>query len=327
MLLVLFQPVAFAQSRTVGGVVKDSDGEPMPGVSVMLGSNGKVGAVTDIDGKWSLSIDGKSPVLVFSFLGMETQEVKVADGQKTVNVTMKESGTMLDQVVITGYTQTSTKKMTGSVAVLTTKDLIDKPQSSIDAMLQGQMAGVSVSATSGQPGRTQEIRIRGQATLTGDQSPLWVVDGVPLQGEMPNVSDSQLKTGGLEDFLINGVGDINPSDIENISILKDASAAAIYGSRAANGVIVVTTKRGADGPMRVNYSGNVSVTFRPQRDAALMNSAEKIDWEQELWDEFSAERFGGGRHISGRRHRRNGALRLREVRFHGRGRGCAEPLS
>ena len=294
MLLVLFQPVAFAQSRTVGGVVKDSDGEPMPGVSVMLGSNGKVGAVTDIDGKWSLSIDGKSPVLVFSFLGMETQEVKVADGQKTVNVTMKESGTMLDQVVITGYTQTSTKKMTGSVAVLTTKDLIDKPQSSIDAMLQGQMAGVSVSATSGQPGRTQEIRIRGQATLTGDQSPLWVVDGVPLQGEMPNVSDSQLKTGGLEDFLINGVGDINPSDIENISILKDASAAAIYGSRAANGVIVVTTKRGADGPMRVNYSGNVSVTFRPQRDAALMNSAEKIDWEQELWDEFSAERFGGG---------------------------------
>ena len=187
--------------------------------------------------------------------------------------------------------------MTGSVEVLTTKDLIDKPQSSIDAMLQGQLAGVSVSATSGQPGRTQEIRIRGQATLTGDQSPLWVVVGVPLQGGMPNVSDSQLKTGGLEDFLINGVGDINPNDIENISILKDASAAAIYGSRAANGVIVVTTKRGSDGPMHVNYSGNVSVTFRPQRDAALMNSSEKIDWEQELWDEFSAERFGGARHI------------------------------
>lgn len=287
--------VASAQIRTVGGTVKDSDGVPMPGVSVMLSGNGKVGAVTDIDGKWSLGISGKSPVIVFSFLGMETQEVKVADGQKTVNVTMKEVGTMLDQVVITGYTQTSTKKMTGSVEVLTTKDLIDKPQSSVDAMLQGQLAGVSVTATSGQPGRSQEIRIRGQATLTGDQSPLWVVDGVPLQGGMPNVSDSQLKTGGLEDFLINGVGDINPNDIENISILKDASAAAIYGSRAANGVIVVTTKRGSDGPMHVNYSGNVSVTFRPQRDAALMNSSEKIDWEQELWDEFSAERFGGGK--------------------------------
>ena len=240
---------------------------------------------------------------------------------------MKEAGTMLDQVVITGYTQTSTKKMTGSVEVLTTKDLIDKPQSSIDAMLQGQLAGVSVNATSGQPGRTQEIRIRGQATLTGDQSPLWVVDGVPLQGGMPNVSDSQLKTGGLEDFLINGVGDINPNDIENISILKDASAAAIYGSRAANGVIVVTTKRGSDGPMHVNYSGNVSVTFRPQRDAALMNSSEKIDWEQELWDEFSAERFGGGQDISCRRNRRHGALRLREVRRDGRGQGCAGQVS
>ena len=240
---------AFAQTRTVSGTVTDSDGVPMPGVSVMLGSDGKVGAVTDIDGKWTLGLSGKSQVIVFSFLGMETQEVKVADGQKVINVTMKEAGTMLDQVVITGYTQTSTKKMTGSVEVLTTKDLIDKPQSSIDAMLQGQLAGVSVSATSGQPGRTQEIRIRGQATLTGDQSPLWVVDGVPLQGGMPNVSDSQLKTGGLEDFLINGVGDINPNDIENISILKDASAAAIYGSRAANGVIVVTTKRGSDGPM------------------------------------------------------------------------------
>lgn len=299
--LLLCGPVAcfsaFAQTRTVSGTVTDSDGVPMPGVSVMLGSDGKVGAVTDIDGKWTLGLFGKSQVIVFSFLGMETQEVKVADGQKVINVTMKEAGTMLDQVVITGYTQTSTKKMTGSVEVLTTKDLIDKPQSSIDAMLQGQLAGVSVSATSGQPGRTQEIRIRGQATLTGDQSPLWVVDGVPLQGGMPNVSDSQLKTGGLEDFLINGVGDINPNDIENISILKDASAAAIYGSRAANGVIVVTTKRGSDGPMHVNYSGNVSVTFRPQRDAALMNSSEKIDWEQELWDEFSAERFGGARHI------------------------------
>ena len=299
MVLLLCESVicfsAFAQTRTVRGTVTDSDGVPMPGVSVMFGSDGKVGTVTDIDGKWSLGLSGKSQVIVFSFLGMETQEVKVADGQKVINVTMKEAGTMLDQVVITGYTQTSTKKMTGSVEVLTTKDLIDKPQSSIDAMLQGQLAGVSVSATSGQPGRTQEIRIRGQATLTGDQSPLWVVDGVPLQGGMPNVSDSQLKTGGLEDFLINGVGDINPNDIENISILKDASAAAIYGSRAANGVIVVTTKRGSDGPMHVNYSGNVSVTFRPQRDAALMNSSEKIDWEQELWDEFSAERFGGGK--------------------------------
>ena len=292
---LLLPLTALSQSRSVSGTVVDSAGEPLPGVGVILKGSEKTGTVTDLDGKWTLSVSGEKPVLEFSFLGMETQSVEVGKGQKIVNVTMKEGGMMLDQVVITGYTQTSTKKMTGSVAVMTTKDLVDKPQSSIDAMLQGQLAGVSVSATSGQPGRTQEIRIRGQATLTGDQSPLWVVDGVPLQGGMPDVSDSQLKTGGLEDFLINGVGDINPSDIENISILKDASAAAIYGSRAANGVIVVTTKRGGDGPMRVNYTGNVSVTFRPERDAELMNSSEKIDWEQELWDEFSAERYASGK--------------------------------
>mgnify|MGYP003303573838 FL=1 len=140
----------------------------------------------------------------------------------------------------------------------------------------------------------QEIRIRGQSTLTGNASPLWVVDGVPLQGELPQVYDSQLKTGGIEDLFINGVGDINPNDIENISILKDASAAAIYGSRAANGVIVITTKRGREGPMKVNYSGNVSVMMAPERNGNLMNSAEKIAWEQELWNEFSAPRMNAG---------------------------------
>ena len=111
---------------------------------------------------------------------------------------------------------------------------------------------------------------------------------------MPDLYESQLKTGGIDDIFVNGIGDINPGDIENISILKDASASAIYGSRAANGVIVITTKRGTDGPVRVNYSGNVSVILAPQRDANLMDSAEKIAWEDELWNEFSRERFESG---------------------------------
>jgi len=285
--------VSLAQGGRVSGKVSDEDGIPLAGVNIIVKGT-KTGVMSDGDGNYSISPKSFPAVLSFSFLGMETEDISVKKPQENLSVTMKASGLAIEQTVITGYTQTNVKKITGSVGVLTSKNLEDQARSSIDAMLQGQLAGVAVTATSGQPGRNQEIRIRGQSTLTGDASPLWVVDGVPLQGELPQVYDSQLKTGGIEDLFINGVGDINPNDIENISILKDASAAAIYGSRAANGVIVITTKRGREGPMRVNYSGNVSVLMAPQRDGNLMNAAEKIAWEQELWDEFSAPRMAAG---------------------------------
>jgi TonB-linked SusC/RagA family outer membrane protein len=283
-----------AQSAHISGTIEDEYGVPMAGVNVMIKGT-KKGTMSDVDGNFSVSTSTFPSTLTFSFLGMETLEIPVSKATDAMKVIMKEGGLSIEQTVITGYTQTSIKKITGSVGVLTSKNLEDQAKSSIDAMLQGQLAGVAVTATTGQPGRNQEIRIRGQSTLTGDASPLWVVDGVPLQGELPQVYDSQLKTGGLEDLFINGVGDINPNDIENISILKDASAAAIYGSRAANGVIVITTKRGREGPMRVNYSGNVSVVMAPQRDGNLMNSAQKIAWEQELWDEFSVPGLTAGK--------------------------------
>lgn len=283
----------YAQSITLAGSVQDESDIPLAGVSVLVKGT-KAGTMTDGDGKFSISVKSLPVTLAFSFLGMEADDLVVNSSEKYLNITMKEAGLSIEHTVITGYTQTSIKKITGSVGVLTAKSISEKANSSIDAMLQGQLAGVSVTATSGQPGRNQEIRIRGQSTLTGDASPLWVVDGVPLQGELPQVYDSQLKTGGIENLFINGVGDINPNDIDNISILKDASAAAIYGSRAANGVIVITTKRGREGPMKVNYSGNVSVVMAPERDGNLMNSAEKIAWEQELWDEFSAPRMAAG---------------------------------
>ena len=284
---------AFAQGGVVSGTISDEDNIPLAGVNILIKGT-KTGAMSDIDGNFTINVSSFPSTLSFSFLGMEDIEIKVTKSQLNLPVTMKAGGLAIEQTVITGYTQTNIKKITGSVSVLTSKNLEQQAKSSIDAMLQGQMAGVAVTATSGQPGRNQEIRIRGQSTLTGDASPLWVVDGVPLQGELPQVYDSQFKTGGIEDLFINGIGDINPNDIENISILKDASAAAIYGSRAANGVIVITTKRGREGPMRVNYSGNVSVIMAPERNGNLMNSAEKIAWEQELWDEFSAPRLAAG---------------------------------
>lgn len=278
---------AIAQPNRIAGIVEDEAGIPLAGVNVMI-KDTKNGTMSDVDGNFSINASSLPATISFSFLGMETLDITVKKATTDMKVVMKEGGLAIEQTVITGYTQTNIKKITGSVSVLTSKNLEQQAKSSIDAMLQGQMAGVAVTATTGQPGRNQEIRIRGQSTLTGDSSPLWVVDGVPLQGELPQVYDSQFKTGGIEDLFINGIGDINPNDIENISILKDASAAAIYGSRAANGVIVITTKRGREGPMRVNYSGNVSVLMAPQRNGNLMNSAEKIAWEQELWNEFSS---------------------------------------
>ena len=149
-------------------------------------------------------------------------------------------------------------------------------------------------AKSGRPGESAKIRIRGTNTLTGDAEPLWVIDGVPLQRNIPSIEKGRIKAGDFNDIFANGIAGINPNDIENITILKDASAAAIYGSRAAGGVIVITTKRGKIGKMAVNYSANFSMVMKPQRDGDLMNSKQKLAWEQELWDEFSADGFTNG---------------------------------
>ena len=201
----------------------------------------------------------------------------------------------MDEVIVsTGYTQTTQKRTTGSVAVVGREVFENKVPTSIDQLLQGQVAGVSIVAKSGRPGESAKIRIRGTNTLTGDAEPLWVVDGVPLQRNIPSIEKGRIKAGDFNDIFANGIAGINPNDIENITILKDASAAAIYGSRAAGGVIVITTKRGKIGKMAVNYSANFSMVMKPQRDGDLMNSKQKLAWEQELWDEFSADGFTNG---------------------------------
>ena len=201
----------------------------------------------------------------------------------------------LDEVIVsTGYTQTTQKRTTGSVAVVGREVFENKVPTSIDQLLQGQVAGVSIVAKSGRPGESAKIRIRGTNTLTGDAEPLWVIDGVPLQRNIPSIEKGRIKAGDFNDIFANGIAGINPNDIENITILKDASAAAIYGSRAAGGVIVITTKRGKVGKMAVNYSANFSMVMKPQRDGDLMNSKQKLAWEQELWDEFSADGFTNG---------------------------------
>lgn len=201
-----------------------------------------------------------------------------------------ERADTLSQSVVTGYTQTTLRRVTGSVAVISGDVFAGKPAVSLDALMAGEVAGVSIRATSGQPGTQAKIRIRGTSNLSGNSEPLWVVDGVPVQNES-NLTSSQIAAGGLDDIFFGGIGHIDPGDIESVTILKDAAAAAIYGSRASNGVIVITTRHGRKGRPQVRYSATLTGAFRPQRSVALMDSAEKIDWEQTLWNEFSAAGF------------------------------------
>ena len=280
--------------KVIKGSVKDEDGAPLPGVTVMIKGT-TMGVSTDAAGNFVLDMPDEYQVLQFSFIGMETQDVKLADTETHVNVMLKMAVGQLDEVVVsTGYTQTTQKRTTGSVAVVGREVFENKVPTSIDQLLQGQVAGVSIVAKSGRPGESAKIRIRGTNTLTGDAEPLWVVDGVPLQRNIPSIEKGRIKAGDFNDIFANGIAGINPNDIENITILKDASAAAIYGSRAAGGVIVITTKRGKVGKMAVNYSANFSMVMKPQRDGNLMNSKQKLAWEQELWDEFSADGFTNG---------------------------------
>lgn len=294
LLSVLLQcGAAFAQPRSVTGRVADVNGMPVVGATVVVKEARNSGAITDSDGRYQIRIPEGGKTLLFSFVGYQTQEQVVAPGRTRLDVVLQPSSMEIEQVVVTGYSQTTVKKVTGSVGILTADELQLKPQTSVDAMMQGELAGVTVTPTTGRPGASQRIRIRGIANLSGNTTPLWVVDGVPLQNEGPstNLSSNELKAGGFDDIFIYGIGGVNPSDIESIVVLKDAAAAAIYGSRAANGVIVVTTKRGKAGKMKVNFSSNVTVSFRPQRQPSLMNTAEKLAWEQELWDEFAAEKY------------------------------------
>lgn len=294
--LILSAYSAAAQDIVVSGSVKDSNGEPLIGVVVQVDqTKPAIYCISDLDGRFSLKVPKGKDRLVFSSLGMNSTSVILAQGQTRVDVTMTEEAEMLDQVVVTGYAQTTTKRITGSVGIVTMDKIKDEPLTSIDAILQGKVSGVQINTVSGQPGRSQQIKIRGTTTLsTNGASPLWVVDGVPLQNESPNMTDSELKAAGFESLFIDGIGSINPNDIESVTVLKDAAASAIYGSKASNGVIVVTTKHGNEGKMQVSYSGNVSVTMAPLRSSSLMDSAQKIAWEEELWNEFAADRFSSG---------------------------------
>ena len=271
--------------------IVDENGEALPGATVKA-SDKSVGVVSDINGKASLWA-AKGATLTISYIGMKTKTLKV-NRSMTGDIALENETATIEQVVVTGYSQTDIRKSTGSVGILTEKELKDQPLANVDMLMQGKLAGVNVQAVSGRPGESAKIRIRGTASITGNNEPLWVIDGVPLQKNIPAMGNSYIRSGDFSTLYANGVAGIAPQNIESITVLKDAAAAAIYGSQAQSGVIVITTKKGQAGNIHVSYSGNVTVQTSPSRDANLMNTEEKLAYEQSIWDEFSAKGYANG---------------------------------
>ncbi len=246
----------WAQSLTVSGVTKDIKGEPLPAVTI-LEKGTQNGVVTDMDGKYTLKVNPNA-TLVFSFIGFTPKEVAIG-AQSVVDVVLEEDAKTLGEVVVVGYGTQRKKDLTGSISTISERNFQRGNIASPEQLIAGKIAGVAVTAPSGAPGAGSRIRIRGGASL-GDDNPLIVVDGVPLGND---------GIGGIA----NGLSLINPNDIESITVLKDASASAIYGSRASNGVILVVTKKGSKGAMKINFSTVLSLA-QPQGFVPVMTGDE-----------------------------------------------------
>ena len=256
LVLAVTSTMAWAQGNVSGKVV-DATGEPVIGASVVVKGT-TTGAVTDIDGNFSIPNVPRNANLEISYIGFKTQSVSVS-GKNAINVTLQEDRQMLDDVVVVGYGVQKKSDVTGAMASVSTEELNARPVNNALEALQGKAAGVDIT-TNERPGSLGSIRIRGERSLTAGNAPLYVVDGVPL------MSASAIET-------------LNPRDIETIDILKDASATAIYGSRGANGVVLVTTKQGRSGQMRIDYTGTLTVSNIVDRSPS-MSAADFIDFRR-----------------------------------------------
>ncbi len=263
LLLFLLPIVLHAQQRTVSGTVTSrEDGSPLPGVNVLLQGT-SLGSITDVNGRYTIGVPQEGGVLVFSFVGFVTQALEIGPGN-VLDVQLDVDATQLKEVVVTGYGDPQEKrKYTGSVAQVGSKLIENVPVATVDQMLQGRAAGVMVTANSGQPGTPAFVRIRGISSA-GSVTPLYIMDGVPISAG---------------DFAA-----LNPNDIESINILKDAASSSLYGTRGANGVIVITTKRGSEG-INMHYNVQYGVTTRTNAKFDMMTTAQKIQFER-LMAEF-----------------------------------------
>jgi len=299
LLPLLAAQVALAQEKkTITGKIEDGNTfQVMAGASIKIETQSissktnqegiiesvSIGTVTDKNGKFILEIPADTKSVMVSYLGYESRIILINEDQTHYNVTLTPVSSevsdknKIQEVIITGYQKIEKRKQTSAVSTVKMDNINQAGVASVDQMLAGQIAGVAVTPQTGSPGGPAKIRIRGTASLSGPQDPLWVIDGLPLEGnDVPNFTDKD-NIDQLQNFSIAG---LNPNDIEDITILKDAAATAIYGARAANGVISITTKKGKKGNMRVNFSADTFVTSRPDFDKLnLLNATEKVDLE------------------------------------------------
>ena len=272
-----------AQERIVTGTVMDGEykGEPLVGATVSIKTTGfGKGTMTDINGRYTLTIPTDTKVLVFGHLGYQTVEIPLKVGVNEYNVTLQFDNKRLKEFIVTGYQEIDRRKLTAAVTTVNISDEAVGAVKNLDQALAGQVAGLSATAASGAPGAPMKIRIRGTSSINGVQEPLWVLDGIPMEGnEIPNIENLN----DIDEIYQTSIAGLNPADIESITVLKDAAATAIYGARAANGVIVITTKKGKEGNPHVNFTAKMSYSPKTDIDRLnLLNANEKVDLELAL---------------------------------------------
>lgn len=257
------------QAVTITGTVSEDNGSPLPGVNILEKATNN-GTATDKDGKFTISVSGSDAILTFSYIGFLTEEIAVGN-QTVMNIQMVPDLLNLDEIVVVGYGTAKKSDVTGAMVSVSSKELGKSPSSNTLQALQGKAAGVDITSNE-RPGEIGSINIRGVRSLSASNTPLYVVDGIPLMSS----SGVSTATGNIN---TSGIETLNPTDIESIDILKDASATAIYGSRGANGVILITTKRGKEGKMSLNYSSSVTIENIQDR-TKMMNAGEYLTWRR-----------------------------------------------
>ena len=267
--LVLGIGLATAQTRKVTGtVISAEDSEPIIGASVIVKGT-TTGTVTDFDGVFSLDVPSSAKTLVFSYVGMVAKEAPIQDVMKVV---LNTAATELDEVMVVAYGTAKKSSFTGSAKAVNAEDIVAGSKESLDKALSGKMSGVRVTSNTGDPGAPGDINIRGVGSISAAKSPLYVVDGVPVK------SDSDMAYYGKQSSLLSS---LNPDDIESMTVLKDAAAASLYGSRAANGVIIITTKAGKRGKTKVSYNGEVGWSNMAVKQYETMNASELLLYGKE----------------------------------------------
>ena len=276
--ILIFSIQASIAQTTISGTISDTEG-PLPGASVVAKGT-TTGAVADFDGNYSITLPEGSTILVFSYVGYSPQEINV-DGRTSINVTLQPDAQSLSEVVVIGYGTQRKADLTGAVGSVKAADIVKQTIVSADQVLAGTVSGVNITNRSGDPGAPISVNIRGVGTLSADANPLYVVDGVPLVG----TNNITVNTSSTTDS--NPLASIAPNDIASIDVLKDAASAAIYGARGANGVIIITTKKGSAGDPKVTYDGYTSIaTVRETLD--VLDVQQFIDVQNQLGRDFSS---------------------------------------